>query len=788
MNLLEANISIPRLQRDYVQGINESIIRPFINDLMNGTNTVDLNYIYGTKNKEYFQPIDGQQRLTTIWLLRLCLSKTVGIEFNVSLQYDTREYANEYCKNLLWATIEDVRKPQQATWYLKAWDNDYSVRAMNSAIDVIWKYMPNTKEDVLNILHSLDTRLQYCYLPLGEDINEDIYIKMNRRGVQLSAFENLKSWLDKRAEVVNDSVFSKKWKERMDGSWSTMMWELVDKSDTKKDICIDDLILNCIYSFTYCYLSKNKDEFNSHFDDNEDEKQNARFILDLQKESDIYEGCLERIGSPKNKKRLELYQLDVLPIFTGNSMQFIYNCMERLCNVYKAIDDSSYNFYSEWQPSTSESLLVHLVNENTYQSRTLLFALSAFIGSESTPFDSWIYRIRNLVVNSDINASTIHNILLGIELLASYCKDASINDVLVHRDKNDNGKELFPLIGFSKKQLQEESTKSKLNIDVWNEVKTTENHQFFLGRVSFLFDFAGENPSLEKINPYIFYMQKLFNNKSFANGIGNSLRLAMLPFGWFGYYGQYGNWSFLKSKEEKQKFIYDSDIDNKTLLRNNPHNYVLQGVIEQLYNKYGFVLPTSDMLQQIAKALYDKIPVNDSRKYFSYIEIWNQMGQHQLRSNGETIKLLFEKTKGNCYRIDLWNYRLYIDWTNRTNEDSLKKYETLFPSWKFDKWAEGGESCVFLEKQLSDNEKIAINIWHDPNKYDWFGISIFLRENAQKTIELLGPILENVQSGYVLNNDRYITTNSISRGKLENYLRDIIVYITGFYNVKIKHQ
>ena len=62
MNLLEANISIPRLQRDYVQGIYESIIRPFITDLMHGTNTVDLNYIYGTKNKEYFPRIAGQQR------------------------------------------------------------------------------------------------------------------------------------------------------------------------------------------------------------------------------------------------------------------------------------------------------------------------------------------------------------------------------------------------------------------------------------------------------------------------------------------------------------------------------------------------------------------------------------------------------------------------------------------------------------------------------------------------------------------------------------------------------
>lgn len=777
MNLLETNISVPRLQRDYVQGTNENIIRPFINDLMNGADAIDLNYIYGTTdNNGNFQPVDGQQRLTTIWLLRLCLSKAAGVEFNVSLQYDAREFANEYCKQLSCATVDEIRNPRQAAWYLKVWGDDYSVRAMNSALRVIWKYMPSNKEDILTVLHSLDNRLKYCALMLGGDINEDIYIKMNRRGVQLSAFENLKSWLDKQAETANKYTpdFSKNWKDRMDSSWSAMMWDLADKSDTEKDICIDDLMLNCIYSFAHCYLSKIKEDvFNKYFNDNESNKQDAQFTLDLRQDGNIYECCLERISSPKNKMRLELYQLDILPIFTKDCMQFIYDCMERLSEVYTAINKCSYNFYSDWQPSDSESLLVHLINDNTYQSRTLLFALSAFTGSESTPFDSWIYRIRNLVVNSNINASTIHSIISGIESLATYCGDYSINDVLLGKRNNDSEK-LFPLTGFSKEQLQEESTKSNLNPEVWDEVKATENHGFFLGRVSFLFDFAGENPSLENIKPYTFYMQSLFNDTTFTNGIGNSLRLAMLPFGWFGYYGQYGNWSFLKTREEKQRFIYDNDIDKETLLRDTPHNYVLQAVIDKLYDRYGLISPTSEMLQQIATALYEQIKVDDSRKYFSYIEIWKKMGEHQLRSNGETRKILFEKTRGNCHQIDLWNYRLYIDLTSRLNNGLLKKYESLFPGWNFDKWAEGGESCVYLDKPISNGEKIAIDVWHNPNEYDCFGVSIFIRENTQKTIELLEPILDNVRYGYVLKNDRYITQNSISREKLENYLIDIV--------------
>lgn len=781
MNLLQSNISVPRLQRDYVQGINQNIIRPFIDDLMNGNETIDLNYIYGTQNETHFQPIDGQQRLTTLWLLRLCLSKVAEVEYDISLQYDAREYANEFCKKLLKASVDDIQNPQLASWYLKSWNDDPSVVAMNSTIAVIWKYMPDNKKDALKILNSLIERLQYCYLPLGNDINEDVYIKMNRRGVQLTAFENLKSWLDKQVEDKNDAEFAKKWKESIDGPWAAMMWDLVDKSDMTKDISIDDLMLNCIYSFVHCYLSRNKDLFNQYFDnddDKENKKQNASFILDIPPSSNILESCLERISSPRNKMRLELYQLDILPIFTTESMQFIYKCMERLCKVYKFINKCCYNFYSEWQPSSSESLIAHLINENTYQSRTLLYAFSAFEGSEFTSLDSWIYRIRNLVINTEIGVTTIQSIILSIDSLASLCSTISINDALALKDKNNIEREGSRLTGFSKKQLHEEYIKSELNSAVWTEVKIIENHPFFLGRVSFLFDFAGEYPSLEKISPYCFYMKHLFNEKSFANGIGNSLRLAMLSLGWFGFYGQYGNWSFLKTKEEKQKFIYDNTLDSENLLRNTPHNYVLQGVIDKLYNEYGLVSPTSKMLQQIGKQMYEKIPNNDSRKYFSYIQIWDLMEQHQLRSNGETVKLLFEKTKGNCNRIDLWNYRLYIDWTSTYNkkedETSQKKYEVLFPGWSFDKWTAGDESCVYLEKSLANDEKLAIDIWHDPQKYDWFGISIFIRDNKQATINILWPILKHDKYGYTLNNDRYVSKDSISREILEDYLVNVI--------------
>ena len=76
MNFIESFnnkiILIPRLQRDYVQGDKKSaIISPFLDALLE--KECDLNYIYGYEEDGCFVPVDGQQRLTTLWLLYLYL-------------------------------------------------------------------------------------------------------------------------------------------------------------------------------------------------------------------------------------------------------------------------------------------------------------------------------------------------------------------------------------------------------------------------------------------------------------------------------------------------------------------------------------------------------------------------------------------------------------------------------------------------------------------------------------------------------------------------------------------
>ena len=72
----EYAIEIPIIQRDYAQGRNSSnaseIRRSLLSnifDAINNNRNLDFDFIYGTAENGILYPLDGQQRLTTLFLL-----------------------------------------------------------------------------------------------------------------------------------------------------------------------------------------------------------------------------------------------------------------------------------------------------------------------------------------------------------------------------------------------------------------------------------------------------------------------------------------------------------------------------------------------------------------------------------------------------------------------------------------------------------------------------------------------------------------------------------------------
>ena len=99
-------ILIPRLQRDYVQGSNTALMNDFIEKLIIAVldnKNEDLNYIYGRwiDDGKQFIPIDGQQRLTTLWLLHLYAHSAISsmvFRFLLFLNHENmhKNFANVY--------------------------------------------------------------------------------------------------------------------------------------------------------------------------------------------------------------------------------------------------------------------------------------------------------------------------------------------------------------------------------------------------------------------------------------------------------------------------------------------------------------------------------------------------------------------------------------------------------------------------------------------------------------------------------------------------------------------
>ena len=73
--LQKYEVVIPNFQRDYAQGREgkSDLRKRFLEQIesnLKKNSPLTLDFVYGTKNEnEQIEPLDGQQRLTTIWLL-----------------------------------------------------------------------------------------------------------------------------------------------------------------------------------------------------------------------------------------------------------------------------------------------------------------------------------------------------------------------------------------------------------------------------------------------------------------------------------------------------------------------------------------------------------------------------------------------------------------------------------------------------------------------------------------------------------------------------------------------
>ncbi|HHU11589.1 MAG TPA: DUF262 domain-containing protein [Intrasporangiaceae bacterium] len=250
-------VEIPLIQRDYAQGrpddraqeIRSGFLR-YLLDALDGRGAVGLDFVYGKAEKGVFYPLDGQQRLTTLFLLHWYLASASGrLEPDApwtQFSYATRPSARLFCERLTQKPLplHEERRPSEwivdQPWYLYVWRHDPTIQSMLVMIDAMHADVERRRTDGFDPsaawerLNDVDRpSVSFYLLPLDEmQSDEDLYIKMNSRGKPLTPFENFKARFE---DDVAHSDRSDELAHRIDGPWSDLLWPYRGDNDLVDD-------------------------------------------------------------------------------------------------------------------------------------------------------------------------------------------------------------------------------------------------------------------------------------------------------------------------------------------------------------------------------------------------------------------------------------------------------------------------------------------------------------------------------------------------------------------------
>ena len=211
------SVEIPILQRDYAQGrrSKEDVAQKFLDAIFKALERgegLHLDFIYGYVEKDEIEDrfilIDGQQRITTLWLLYFYLYRRAERLLEVRgwlerFSYNVRESSAKFCKNLLKQNLGLDKKPSEDIYgrggvFEKQENlrNDPTIKAMIHMLDLLAHRLEG--KDPARMIENLD-KITFDFFDMGRfELGEELYIKMNARGKQLSDYENLKAAIEER--------------------------------------------------------------------------------------------------------------------------------------------------------------------------------------------------------------------------------------------------------------------------------------------------------------------------------------------------------------------------------------------------------------------------------------------------------------------------------------------------------------------------------------------------------------------------------------------------------------
>lgn len=670
--LQQYKVIIPIIQRDYAQGRKddrqiEQIRKGFVKNLLDhliSSIPLELDFIYGALHQDELELLDGQQRLTTLFLLHWYLANRIEeqlqkIEVKKNLRqftYQTRASSRMFISALIEHGHEIQAKEavkvnklsaviENEAWYLAVWKKDPTVMSMLTVLDEIHSQF-QVLEDTSSVAASrlweaLTTQqvLRFYLLPMNDfALSEELYIKMNARGVQLTEFENFKAWLQGYLEKSIDAEIRKEFFNQIDLNWTDYLWGLKqaatesDETEKHQNFNFDAIYMQLFKSSLLCHsyaLAILKNEKTENTYDKDEKSLVSRLRKDLIITTDEYEMLLGDVDSQAQIIQ-NIYRLfEFLQSYQGEE-----DIQNILMNIFHS-KDSSYEDQAQF---------------------AILYFYSAYINNESQ-FDDWFNVSKRLVNNAKNYFNAEKDLISVLDAVKYLAKEIAEGNVLDKIRSLSKSSEILKKLStaFDDQHIQHEKEKAELIYQdiVWKSLfREYEKHGYFYGQIGFLIDYAkdgDQNVSIEKFKRYAEIAKKLFTDK-FLKDEKYTLHRSLLSID--DYLVKDGsNWSFgrqvfnsVRQRNENWRKVFEDEQRRK----------MLKILLDQLNEEIEF-----ESLENIISKTIGQ--VKDWRVYFiKEPKIIEYCQKYQIRFHNDDEIYLLNSRQMNGAHAELRTYFLYL--------------------------------------------------------------------------------------------------------------------------------
>lgn len=482
VELLETyKVKIPIIQRDYAHGredehakqVRASLLKDIAEAFQNHV-SLDFNFIYGKEENGIFVPIDGQQRLTTLFLFYLYIycddseKKKILYHFSYETRISSRDFLVRLIDNA--STIFTSKnypsfEIEDAEWFVLQWLHDPTIKSVLVVLDEIKENFDQDRIVIQKQMNENFHPVTFHFLEMNDlGMEDSLYIKLNARGKPLTKFENFKALLLNRVKEVSIEYFND-FEIFLDGKWTDFFW-------------------NTYYEKLDIYFYRFFGILFMNYGIIDNDTNNWEYILDYQ---DISNSIVDAI----------YYTLNFL---SANE------------------EDGEFKKY-----------VVDALEDTTYRTRTLFHAIVVYLlknkGNIQADIKEWIRVIQNLTYNTQIDKPDLyHKAINSVNELVKNTQD--IYTFFASKNK---------VAFFNSEQVKEEQIKAQIILkseSFAHEIYKAESQSYFKGQIRGALYLSKDDLNgydEKKFKEYWEKIDSLFNDSH--PKYGDLLRRALLTFG-----------------------------------------------------------------------------------------------------------------------------------------------------------------------------------------------------------------------------------------------------------------